>query len=98
MSSPAQPDTRILVVEDDRDIAALLAHSLKKHGFAPVVLHAGTEVVAEVRREPPALVLLDVMLPGRDGLEICRSLRGDPGTAGVPIILLTARAEESDRI
>jgi len=98
MSSPAQPASRILVVEDDHDIAALLAHSLKKHGFAATVLHAGTEVVDEVRREPPALVLLDVMLPGRDGLEICRSLRGDPATAGVPIILLTARAEEGDRI
>jgi two-component system alkaline phosphatase synthesis response regulator PhoP len=54
--------------------------------------------VADVRREPPDLLLLDVMLPGRDGLEICRALRADPATAGVPIILVTARAEEGDRI
>jgi DNA-binding response OmpR family regulator len=96
--TPAAAASRVLVVEDDPDIANLLAHALRKHGFAPSVLHSGAEVVPEVRRAPPDLLLLDVMLPGRDGLEICRALRGDPATAGVPIILLTARAEEGDRI
>jgi DNA-binding response OmpR family regulator len=97
-SAPAASGSRVLVVEDDHDIAALLAHSLRKHGFTPTVRHSGSEVVAEVRRDPPDLLLLDVMLPGRDGLEICRTLRADPVTAGVPIILVTARAEEGDRI
>jgi two-component system, OmpR family, alkaline phosphatase synthesis response regulator PhoP len=99
MDSPTpSPGPRILVVEDDHDIAALLAHSLKKHGFTTSVLHSGAEVVADVRREPPDLLLLDVMLPGRDGLEICRVLRADPATAGVPIILVTARGGEGERI
>jgi DNA-binding response OmpR family regulator len=99
MDSPTPPSgPRVLVVEDDHDIAGLLAHSLRKHGFAPSVLHSGSEVVAEVRREPPDLLLLDVMLPGRDGLEICRVLRADPATAGVPIILVTAKAGEGERI
>jgi DNA-binding response OmpR family regulator len=100
MDSPTAPDStsRVLVVEDDHDIAALLAHSLRKHGFTPSVRHSGGEVVDEIRRDPPDLLLLDVMLPGRDGLEICRALRADPATAGVPIILVTARAEEGDRI
>jgi DNA-binding response OmpR family regulator len=97
-ASTPSPGSRILVVEDDRDIAALLAHSLRKHGFEPSVLHSGAEVAKEVRRDPPDLLLLDVMLPGHDGLEICRALRADPTTAGVPIILVTARAEEGDRI
>jgi DNA-binding response OmpR family regulator len=96
MPAPATP--RVLVVEDDPDIANLLAYALRKHGYAPSVLHSGEAVVGEVRRTTPDLLLLDVMLPGQDGLAICRALRSDPATAGVPIILLTARAEEGDRI
>jgi len=101
MTSPSSPPPiagRVLIVEDDADIAALLAHSLRKAGYRSSTLHSGSEVVAEVRRDPPDLVLLDVMLPGLDGLDVCRALRGDPQTAAVPIILLTARAEEGDRI
>jgi DNA-binding response OmpR family regulator len=95
--SAAAP-ARLLVVEDDHDIAHLLSHSLGRAGFTVAVLHSGAEVLAEVRRALPDLVMLDLMLPGLDGLEICRTLRGDPRTASVPIIMLTARAEESDRI
>ena len=94
----AAPIQRLLVVEDDRDIAHLLNHSLGRAGFVVDVLHSGAEVLPTVRRSLPDLVLLDLMLPGLDGLEICRTLRGDPRTAAVPIIMLTARAEESDRI
>ena len=89
---------RILIVEDDPDIAGLLAHSLRKAGFDAETHRTGVDVLARVRRDAPDLLLLDVMLPGQDGREICRALRADPRTAGVPIILVTARAEEADRI
>ncbi len=92
------PSPRILVVEDDEDIAQLLDHTLRKAGFATEVLLSGSDAVARVRHAAPALLLLDLMLPGMDGLEICRTLRADARTAVVPIIMLTARAEESDRI
>jgi len=94
----AAPASRVLVVEDDHDIAHLLSHSLTRAGFTVDLMHSGAEVLAAVRRSLPDLVLLDLMLPGLDGLEVCRTLRGDPRTAAVPIIMLTARAEESDRI
>jgi DNA-binding response OmpR family regulator len=94
----AAPAPRLLVVEDDHDIAHLLSHSLGRAGFFVDLLHSGAEVLPAMRRTLPDLVLLDLMLPGLDGLEICRTLRGDPRTAAVPIIMLTARAEESDRI
>ena len=89
---------RILIVEDDPDIAALLAHSLGKAGFDARTHHTGADVIGLVRRDPPDLLLLDVMLPGLDGREICRLLRGNPQTAAIPIIMVTARAEEADRI
>jgi DNA-binding response OmpR family regulator len=99
MTGRATPQsTRLLVVEDDPDIANLLKHSLTRAGFAVDVLHSGSEVVSRVRADMPDLVLLDLMLPGLDGLEICRNLRSDPRTAAIAIIMLTARAEESDRI
>jgi DNA-binding response OmpR family regulator len=89
---------RVLIVEDDPDIAGLLAHTLRKAGFEPEIRHTGTDVIARVRRDAPDLILLDLMLPGLDGREICRALRSDPGTAGVPIIMITARADEAERI
>jgi DNA-binding response OmpR family regulator len=99
MSGPSVPPAqRILVVEDDQDIANLLRHSLGRAGFAVDVLRAGTDVVPALRSTLPDLVLLDLMLPGLDGLEVCRLLRGDARTAAVPVIMLTARGEESDRI
>ena len=97
MTAASSPD-RILIVEDDPDIANLLAHSMKKAGFAADILLTGAAVVAQVRRDQPSLLLLDVMLPGLDGLEVCRALRADPATAAIPIIMITARADEADRI
>ena len=90
--------SRILVVEDDPDIAELVAHHLGRAGFGTEVVWSSTEVFDHVRRQPPDLVVLDPMLPGLSGLEICRLMRGDPQTAAVPIIMLTARAEEADRV
>jgi two-component system, OmpR family, alkaline phosphatase synthesis response regulator PhoP len=88
----------IVVAEDDRDIADLIAHYLQKAGWAPHVAASGDEALAYVRRHPVDLVILDVMLPGLSGLEVCRALRADEKTAALPIIMVTARAEETDRI
>ena len=90
--------TRILVVEDDRDIAELVGRYLEKAGFATELLSSGRDALASVGRRPPDLIVLDVMLPQLDGLEVCRLLRANEKTAGIPIIMLTARAEESERI
>ena len=89
---------RALVVEDDPDIGQLLAHYLQKAGFEPVLVTAGREVLSRAKQDPYDVILLDLMLPGLDGLQVCRALRADPGTAQVPIIMLTAKGEESDRI
>jgi DNA-binding response OmpR family regulator len=88
----------ILVAEDDRDIADLIAHYLRKSGWSPHVSAAGDDALAYARSHPVDAIVLDLMLPGMDGLEVCRALRADRGTAAVPIIMLTARAEEQDRI
>lgn len=88
----------MLVVEDDRDIADLVRLYLEKAGHTVTVALSGQDVVAMARQNPPDAVILDVMLPGMDGLSICRGLRGHETTAGIPIIILSARADESDRI
>jgi DNA-binding response OmpR family regulator len=90
--------TRILVTEDDPDIGALLGHYLRKAGFDTTVLLSGRDVMPELRRELPDLVILDLMMPGMSGLELCRAIRADASTAAIPIIMLTAKSEESDRI
>jgi DNA-binding response OmpR family regulator len=89
---------KILVAEDDRDIAALIAHYLHKQGWEAHVVAAGDEALAWARHHPVDLVVLDVMLPGLSGLEVCRALRGDTSTETIPIIMVTARADETDRI
>ena len=89
---------KILVAEDDRDIADLIAHYLRKQGWTPQIASTGDDALAYARRQPVDLVILDVMLPGLSGLEVCRALRGDKATEPIPIIMVTARAEETDRI
>jgi len=89
---------KILVAEDDGDIAAMIAHYLQKQGWEAHVAAAGDEALAYVRRHPVDLVVLDLMLPGLSGLEVCRALRGDASTATIPIIMVTARGDETDRI
>ncbi len=91
----AVPLARILVVEDEPKMAALLLDYLRAAGHEPHWLDDGRAVVPHVREHAPDLVLLDVMLPGRDGLEVCRELRG---FSDVPIVMLTARVEEADRL
>ncbi len=90
--------SRILVVEDDADIASLIVHYLGPAGHDSEVVANGSDAVAAARRHPPDLIILDRMLPGLDGLEICRALRADTDLGTVPILMLTARAEEIDRI
>lgn len=85
----------ILIVEDEVGLAELLRDYLHASGFATEMLHEGTGVVERVRAAPPSLILLDLMLPGRDGLEICRELRT---FTNVPIIMVTAKVEEIDRL
>jgi DNA-binding response OmpR family regulator len=88
----------VLVVEDDADIAQLLVHYLGKAGFSTETVGSGREALALIQTRPPDLVVLDLMLPHVDGLEICRIVRSNAATAAMPIIMLTARGEESDRI
>jgi two-component system alkaline phosphatase synthesis response regulator PhoP len=90
--------TRILIVEDDSDIADLVAHYLDKAGFMTERVISGREALTAIAAKRPDLLVLDLMLPQVDGLEICRILRSDKKTAAVPIIMLTARADESERI
>jgi DNA-binding response OmpR family regulator len=86
------------VVEDHVDIADLNTHYLERAGHAPEVVTTGSAVMPRLLDAAADLVLLDVMLPGLDGLVVCQSIRGDARTAGTPIVMLTARGEESDRV
>jgi DNA-binding response OmpR family regulator len=90
--------TRILVVEDDRDIAELVGRYLEKAGFTVEILGSGREALAAIASRPPDVLVLDLMLPGVDGLEICRAVRANDKTANLPIVMLTARSEEGERI
>jgi two-component system phosphate regulon response regulator PhoB len=92
------PGDRIVVVEDEADIAEVLRYNLEKEGFEVDVFGRGDTALEAIRARKPALVLLDLMLPGLDGLEITRALRRDPQTASLPLVVLTAKGEEVDRI
>jgi two-component system phosphate regulon response regulator PhoB len=91
-------DTRILVVEDEPDIAEVLRFNLDKAGFRVDVQRRGDSALEAIRRSAPALVVLDLMLPGLDGLELTRILKRDAATARIPLVMLTAKGEEVDRI
>src|SRR5262245_54613155 len=90
--------SKILVVEDDPDIANLIRHFLEKSGHAVQNLATGSGVLTRLRTEPADLVILDLMLPEVDGLAICQSMRNDPALARIPIIMVTARSDEADRV
>src|SRR5688572_25166396 len=89
---------RILIVEDDSDIAGLIAYYLEKGGYGAEVVGDGGRALTSARETPPDLVILDLMLPGLNGLQVCKALRTDSRTAALPITMLTARGEESERI
>ena len=90
--------SHLLIVEDDRDIAELIRHYIVKAGHTADVLASGAEVLPRVRARRPDLLVLDLMLPGLNGLEICQAIRRGETTADLPIIVVTARAAESDRV
>ena len=89
---------RILVVEDEEPISQLLAYNLQKEGFSVVTAADGDEALVAVAEGKPDLVLLDWMLPNVSGIELCRQLRARPDTREIPVIMLTARGEEEDRV
>jgi DNA-binding response OmpR family regulator len=88
----------VLVVEDNADIAELIRHYLERAGHTVVHVADGTGALPRVRVRHPDLILLDLMLPGMDGVLVCQALRQDAATAAIPIIMLTARGEEADRV
>jgi len=89
---------KIALIEDDSDLFALIRYNLEKEGFTFAGQQTGRAALEFFRRERPDLIILDIMLPDQDGLEICKSLRKHPDLAHVPVIFLTARASETDRI
>ena len=89
---------QILVVEDETDIRNLIVLHLTREGFRCRTAASGEDALREVKASRPDLIVLDLMLPGLDGLEVCRRLRGDAATAGLPVIMLTAKADEVDRV
>jgi two-component system, OmpR family, alkaline phosphatase synthesis response regulator PhoP len=89
---------KVLIVEDETDLVKLLKYNLEKEGFKVNYATDGTVALAEARRDPPDLVILDQMLPGLDGLEVCRQLRRNERFARTPVLILSARSEEADRV
>ena len=89
---------RILVVDDEEDILNLLSYNLKKAGFDVLTAEDGPEALELAVKELPGLILLDIMLPNMEGTEVLKRLKANPSTAGVPVIMLTAKGEEIDRI
>lgn len=98
MQQPPAPGERVLVVDDEPDIVALVAYHLAKAGFRVSTATSGSDALDQVRRELPALVVLDLMLPGLSGFDILEAMRRNDTTRGVAVLMLTARRDEPDRI
>jgi two-component system alkaline phosphatase synthesis response regulator PhoP len=88
--------SHILVVDDEPDLLELVHYTLMRAGYEVGCVKSGEEALAQVQTRPPDLIVLDLLLPGLDGLEICMRLKRDPQTAAIPIVMLTARSEEAD--
>ena len=86
----------VLVVEDDEDIRELVSYHLLKEGYQVASVASGEEALSIAQGQPPDLILLDVMLPGVDGMTVCQKLRAEPGTAEIAVVMLTAKGEEAD--
>ena len=91
-------DAKILIVEDERDIVELLRYNLRQENFKVDTVRNGADALQRAVDNPPDLILLDLMLPEVDGLIVCRLLKNDPRTKNIPIVMLTAKDEESDRV
>jgi len=92
----AMPSQHVLAVDDEEAILDLLEYNLSREGYRVTCVQTGEEAVKAAKSQAPDLILLDLMLPGLDGLEVCRILRKAPATSGIPIVMLTAKGEESD--
>ena len=92
------PVATILVVDDERDLASLLDFNLRQAGFETLLASTGAEALAQARRRVPDMVLLDLMLPDLPGTEVCRQLKADARTRHVPVVMLTAKGDELDRV
>lgn len=97
-ASQAMAKTRVLVIEDERGLTEVLAYNLQREGFEVQLAHDGLEGLRKAQMQIPDLIILDLMLPQMDGLEVCRELRAGDRTRGIPILMLTAKAEETDQI
>jgi two-component system, OmpR family, alkaline phosphatase synthesis response regulator PhoP len=97
-AAPAKTSHKILVVEDEPDLLDLVVYNLRKEGFKPVRAETGEKALSLARDEKPDLILLDLMMPGLDGIEVCRRLRSNDATSDIPIVMVTARAEETDAV
>ena len=90
------PDATVLVVDDDPVIQGLLRVNFEMEGYDVITADDGVDGLARARHEQPDVVILDVMMPRMDGLEVARALKGDPATAPIPVLLLSAKAQEAD--
>lgn len=89
---------RVLIIEDERDIADLISYNLERARFDSLILSSGRKIIPQAREYKPNLILLDLMLPDLDGLEVCKQLKKDKDLSNVPIIMVTAMGDETDRI
>jgi len=89
---------KVLIVDDEKDIVKMLDYNLKKEGFRTVLAYEGEEALDLAKKERPDLIILDLMLPGIDGLEVCKQLKKEEASANTPIIMLTAKTQEADKI
>src|SRR5712692_6073892 len=89
---------RILIIEDERALTKVHAYNLQREGYEVTLAHDGVEGLRRAQANPPDLVILDLMLPGMDGLDVCRELRAGELTRTIPILMLTAKAEETDQV
>ena len=91
-------DAKILIVEDERDIADLLRYHLQESGFETDYVRNGADALHRAVEQPPELIILDLMLPEVDGMIVCRLLKNDPRTKNIPVVMVTAKDEEKDRV
>src|ERR1700720_4104873 len=96
--APTTARLRVLVIEDERDLVDVLTYNLDREGYDSIVAHDGQEGLRKAQTLLPDLILLDIMLPGMSGLEVCRELKAGERTRDIPIVMLTANAEETDQV
>ena len=95
---PARPAHRVVVVEDEQDVAELIRYNLAKEGYDVVLVANGAEALRRAREIKPEVILLDIMVPQLNGWEVCRRLKQDPETRAIPVIMVTGRVEEGDKV